>query len=430
MNENIKKLLVVAFHYPPDNTSTGVLRTLKFTRYLLDHGWQSHVLTVTPDVYRDSDEKLMTQVPDVIGITRVKCYDAKQKWSVAGWYPSVAAIPDRFRSWRAPAVKAGLQLLKENKFDAIYSTYPHPTAHRIALSLKKKTALPWVADYRDPWAGGDSRNFAGWLDGFYEAPVVRHADISLANTELSREDFLRRYPRHDQARIVTLPNGYDEQDFAGIDSVAPRKDIFEIVHPGAIDDSNRNPVPLLEALAGMLNSGDLRREKVRLVFLGAGPGFNATWFRSRLQQLNLENITEGTIERIPYKESLLRLKAAGLRIVLTEPIGPSREHDWGFSKLMVPAKIYEYMRLGEPFLALSGEGVVPVLLDSTGIGWYSSPYDQKRIQEYIMRAYKLHQSGEKHAFDGAVVERYERRALAARLANILDTLTKQHGTTV
>ena len=39
---------MVAFHYPPFVGSSGVHRTLKFSRYLLDQGWAPVVLTSHP----------------------------------------------------------------------------------------------------------------------------------------------------------------------------------------------------------------------------------------------------------------------------------------------------------------------------------------------------------------------------------------------
>ncbi len=47
----MNRVLMIAFHFPPCAESSGVHRTLKFTRYLPDNGWQPIVLTVHPRVY-------------------------------------------------------------------------------------------------------------------------------------------------------------------------------------------------------------------------------------------------------------------------------------------------------------------------------------------------------------------------------------------
>ena len=41
----MKKVLVVSYYYPPIG-GVGMVRTLKFTRYLPESGWFPHVLTV------------------------------------------------------------------------------------------------------------------------------------------------------------------------------------------------------------------------------------------------------------------------------------------------------------------------------------------------------------------------------------------------
>ena len=41
----MKSVLLMAFHYPPCAGSSGVLRTLKYSRYLPNHGWRPIVLT-------------------------------------------------------------------------------------------------------------------------------------------------------------------------------------------------------------------------------------------------------------------------------------------------------------------------------------------------------------------------------------------------
>ena len=74
-----RKLLVIAFHYPPDNTSTGVLRTLKFTQYLEKFGWCSDIVSVDESIYTNTDYNLNKQVPTTTRIYRTKAFDIKKK---------------------------------------------------------------------------------------------------------------------------------------------------------------------------------------------------------------------------------------------------------------------------------------------------------------------------------------------------------------
>lgn len=415
-----RDFLLVAFHYPPDNTSTGVLRTLKFSRHLVDHGWRARVVTVEPDVYQHTDPALLEQVPEQVTVDRLPCRDARDRWNIAGRYPSWIGIPDRFGSWRGQAVKRCVEIARDASVRAIYSTYPHPSAHLIALAVHRATGLPWIADYRDPWAGGAARDFAGLCDRFLERRVVLAATRTIANTDLSRENFLARYPELDPSRVVTITNGYDEADFVDLEPVHDGDGRFTLIYPGGIDPGNRNPIPVLEALALLVQRGDLQPEAFRLVMLGGGKALDAPWFRSEVDRLGLGDNIEGTHHRIPYHESLGRLKAADMLLVLNEPVGEARAAEVAFSRLMVPAKVYEYLRLQRPFLALCAEGSVPYTLDRIGAGWSCSPYDIEGIARYVMEAVRLRQEQRGIDVDAEALGRYERHALSERLAAVLD----------
>jgi glycosyltransferase involved in cell wall biosynthesis len=418
-----KHLLVVAFHYPPDNSSTGVLRTLKFTRYLLGHGWHSTVLTVPEDLYRNRDEHLLHQVPPQVKVVRAPCRDVRDQWGIRGIYPGFLAVPDRYGSWRRPAVRAGLEIVARAEMDALYTTYPIPSAHLIGLRLKRKTGLPWIADFRDPWAGGGGHGLRYRVESWLEGTVVREADLILANTEVAREDFLARYPRLAPEKFVTLPNGYDEEDFPPELCQQPATQPFTIVYPGSIDPLNRSPLPLIEAIGQLLRGGQMSRHDVRLHFLGAGAALRQPWFTDAVRAAGLGNIVSGVEGRIPYAESLKVLAGAGLLVVLNEPLGAARETELGYSRLMVPAKVYEYLRLGRPFLALCGEGAVPRLLGQLDAGWWCPPADIDGIARRILAAKVLHERDEGLAIAPDKIAAFERRALTAKLASLLDGLT-------
>jgi hypothetical protein len=124
---------------------------------------------------------------------------------------------------------------------------------------------------------------------------------------------------------------------------------------------------------------------------------------------------------VPYRDSLHQLARAGLLVVLNEAAGDTRE-DLAYARLMVPAKVYEYLRLGRPFLVLCGAGAIPQLLARTGGGAACAAADQARIQANIERAFAAWQAGDSDAEPADVVRQFERKQLSARLAHELDRL--------
>ena len=47
----MKRVLMIAFHFPPLAGSSGIQRTLRFARHLPQFGWEPLVLTAHPRAY-------------------------------------------------------------------------------------------------------------------------------------------------------------------------------------------------------------------------------------------------------------------------------------------------------------------------------------------------------------------------------------------
>ena len=105
---NSPHALFVAFHYPPEAGSSGVLRTLKYTRYLREFGWRVSVLTVEPSAYAVRDESLCAQVPPDVRVVRTAYRNTKRDFSWRGVYPALLALPDVWIGWLPAAVRAGM----------------------------------------------------------------------------------------------------------------------------------------------------------------------------------------------------------------------------------------------------------------------------------------------------------------------------------
>jgi glycosyltransferase involved in cell wall biosynthesis len=86
----------------------------------------------------------------------------------------------------------------------------------------------------------------------------------------------------------------------------------------------------------------------------------------------------------------------------------------------LPGKIFEYMAMGKPVLAISPRGgEVDQILGATGAGWCAEPDDSAGIQAMIRRAWEMVRSKDSFASNGEAVRRYERPRLAAELAGLI-----------
>ena len=146
----MKNILMIAYHFPPIRVSSGIQRTLKFSRYLLDYGWKAQVLSVNSTAYIEVDNGQMDEIPDEVYVKRAFALDASRHLSIKGRYLGWMALPDRWISWCLGGGISGLFMMLKFKPKVIWSTYPIATAHLLGLMMHRLTDIPWIADFRDP----------------------------------------------------------------------------------------------------------------------------------------------------------------------------------------------------------------------------------------------------------------------------------------
>ncbi|MBN8489507.1 MAG: glycosyltransferase, partial [Burkholderiales bacterium] len=119
-----RRILLIAFHFPPIKVSSGLERTLALTRHLGAHGWEPLVLSASPKAYPGVSDERMGQIPAGTVVRRPFARDASRSLAIAGRYPRFVTLPDRWASWLLGAVPAGLSMIREFKPELIWSTYP------------------------------------------------------------------------------------------------------------------------------------------------------------------------------------------------------------------------------------------------------------------------------------------------------------------
>ena len=100
-NFSSPSILYVAFHYPPVLGSSGVHRTLAFTRHLGERGWEVRILTASLKAYRKWSEEQFSFIPENVEIIRAFARDVTCHFSWRGKYFSLMAMPDYWQSWIA-----------------------------------------------------------------------------------------------------------------------------------------------------------------------------------------------------------------------------------------------------------------------------------------------------------------------------------------
>lgn len=396
---------------------SGHLRTLGFARHLPDSGWEPLVLSTNAAAYPHADPANNGLIPDGCTVHRALSLDLRRQLGLRGRYPAILAQPDRWASWWPAAVMSGLYLIRHRRIDAIWSTYPIMTAHCVAHTLSRLAHLPWIADFRDPVASsveaGNPYSVAAQKK--WERRVLTRANRIVLTTPGAMASYAAQYPAAARGqRLVVIPNGYEEAAFAGLPVTPPPSEggcrTLTLVHSGMLYPEGRDPFAFFTALARLKAVGTLLPGDIRIVLRASGAGQQ---YEVHARQMGLGEIVTFA-PPIPNRDALFE-QAAADALLLFQGTKFDRQ---------IPAKLYEYLRIGRPILALVGErGDTAALLREIGGAMLAPMDDAEAIAKVLTVFIQDLRTGRAPVAAQATVARYSREYGAASLANLLDQVT-------
>ena len=408
----MKRVLMIAYHFPPLRGSSGIQRTLRFAKYLPEFGWQPIVLTIDPRAYEFvGDDQLQDVHPDV-GVYRAPGLDTARQLSIRGRYPAFLARPDRWKSWWLGGVPMGLALVRKLRPDALWSTYPIATAHAIGNTLQRITRIPWIADFRDPMAQDgyppDPRTWASFKK--IEENVAARAARLVFTTPSARRTYDARYGSGTPERFVLIENGYDEETFpdTNVDAAPLDAATRTLLHSGIVYPDERDPSALIAALQQLKRSGTLKVHPLRVRFRAA---VHDDLLRSLARKHDVEDMVE-IAPPLPYRDAICEMtRADGLLVLQAANCNEQ-----------IPAKLYEYIRSGRPIVALTdAAGDTAATLRDAGFAGIA-PLDDANAITRLLERY-LASPGSFRAAEGQDVTRHSRRSRAGELAALLNAVT-------
>jgi len=409
----VKRVLMIAYHFPPVQGSSGVHRTVNFVRYLPEYGWEPHVLTVNPRAYEAVTNVQTDQIVDPTTVTRAFGLDTARHLALHGRYPGILALPDRWVGWWLGAVPAGLRLIRRLRPQVIWSTYPIATAHLIGLTLSKITGIPWVADFRDSMTepGYPSESRKKWAYQWIERHAVANSAHSIFTAPGAVRMYADRYPEYPESMWIHLPNGYDEDAFIEAEGLgvcqSPRSGPLKLVHSGILYPSERDPHPFFDALAELRSSGEIVPGQVTIILRGTA---HDDLYRSSIASRGIEDIVqlEPPVSYVKALEEMLQ--ADGLLLFQAS----NCNHQ-------IPAKLYEYLRARRPILALTDPfGDTARVLTETGVGTVAPLDSREKIVEALRQFLPIAKSKHAAVADEGLIARYSRRSQTEVLAHALE----------
>jgi peptidoglycan/xylan/chitin deacetylase (PgdA/CDA1 family) len=342
-----KGVLLTAFHFPPQSESSGIQRTLSFTKNLGDSGWKPMVISAAPMAYERKNSSQLSSLPADLIVSRPIALDSKRHLGFFGRYPEIIALPDRWISWWLFAVPAALWMIRRHRPAVIWSTFPIATAHLIGLTLHCLTDLPWVADFRDPMLQ-DAYPKSPWQRktyGWIERQTIMRCQRACFTTRGAMASYKKRFPAYLHHKFCVIENGYDEEAFVqhadpastASDSVA-RDGRITLLHSGVLYAEGRDPTVFFQAIHALKNQGKIDAGNFRVILRAPS---EIPYFKALVKTCEVEDLV--AIEPpVPYQQALSEMLAAdGLLIFQGTPFNTQ-----------IPAKIYEYFRAAKPVFGL------------------------------------------------------------------------------
>ncbi len=434
----MKKVLIITYYWPPSGGG-GVQRWLKFVKYLKRFNWEPIVFTPSNPEIPSEDLSLLEEVPKDLWVVRNKIWEPytfykqftgrkkedkiqtafltekKGKFhffeDIAIWIRGNMFIPDARKYWIKPSVKFLSDFLTRYKVDAVVTTGPPHSAHLIGLHLKEKLAIPWLADFRDPWTNIDYYQAlklgqrADKLHHQLEKMVLEQADAVTVVSPGMKREFLEIVNRE----YEVIPNGFDEEDTLPTQKVEVGRTHFTLAHIGSLTRT-RNAENLWKALKELtlenLNfANKLKIKNVGKIDIDAVASLKKHGMESYLKR----------VDYMPHQEVIAeQLKASVLILLINNT--PN-------AKLILTGKLFEYLASGRPIVCIGPpDGDAAEIIRQTKCGSVFDFSETESLKQEILRLFNEFSSG-KEITKCKDVQQFERKNLTSKMAVVLDKMT-------
>lgn len=428
----MKKVLIITYYWPPSGGG-GVMRWLKMSKYLPELGWKPIIYTPSNPDSTVIDESLAAEIHPETEVIKTPIWEpysiyrritgAEKNTKFKAGYISEASsgnwknklsvfirgnflIPDPRKFWIRPSIKYLTKYLEENPVDLIVSTGPPHSMHLIALGLKKKFAIQWIADFRDPWTNidfYDKLRLTEWADKKHkklEQKVLKQADHVVTVSPSWQKDFERIGRR----KVDLVHNGFDPVDFAIEDNVL--EDKFTISHFGAFN-KDRNPELLWKALSDLVSENEGFKESLRIQLIGQTDA-------SVIDAIRKNNLV-GHLKTIAYLPHNEGVKVLSRSHVLLLPINRAKN-----AMGILPGKMFEYLALQRPVFVVG-----PINSDSAKIitetkaGKVLGFNDKQGMKESLADYFKMYTENRLQIQPDSI-EKFSRKNLAEKFMGLAE----------
>jgi len=332
------RLLIVAHFFEPF-AGTASRRPTRLARFMAARGAQPVVVTASPQFYGDAARPgpSIRDELDVHEVARAGLHKFLERFGRAGRWPLDLSLMRAYRRVIAQVLERG------PRPDLLYLCGNPFWLFPLGRHFRVRAGMPYVLDFPDVFYAGGVRYRLGHrsgprrlVDRLTESLAVSRASLVVHTSGPQTALYRRRYPALPAERFVTVRWGYDAEAVRDVRlTERPADDVFRIGIFGKFAAYGQDDARALAEAVGLLHA----RTRVLVTQLGDPEPALAEAFR-------LEGLADcfHAAGRLPYAEGMVLLASADALVLNA------------VSDLSLPAKLYDYIYLNRPVVALVSPG--------------------------------------------------------------------------
>jgi hypothetical protein len=427
---------MVSPHFPPD-TAAATHRVRLLAPHLPAFGWEPTIVTVDPRDYEARLDPLLAElVPSDLEVVRVRAFPVR--------FSRVAGLGDLGLRAFSGLLHSCRRLLEVAPFDCLFVTIFPSYPALLGPLLKKRTRIPFILDYQDPWVGawgltaGPGKNGAPDLKSRISRAIatrlepiaVRASDGITAVSEATIEAVRARIPGLEKTPCASIPLGGEPSDFEFLRAHPRKNEAFDPAD-GRIHLSYVGTLlPLgLETLRAFLKALVLLKgrdrtafERLRVHFVGTSNQTESGEKRvfPEALRLGVESVVDENPRRVDYLDALQILLHSDAILLL----GSSEKH-------YTASKLFPALLARRPLVVIfHRESTVVEMLRSTGdpvhqVVTYEDGRPPDTTVEGICTALRRLKKGAGPTADAEFFNELSARSMARRLSQFLDEIVQR-----
>lgn len=396
-----KRLLLISPYFPPLK-AIGSKRAVNIAQGLTALGWKVDVLC-TKAFFERENTPYQFELPD--GVTVNRGFISKSLRPIVTFFksdakpstkeridfsvpkpgkPGVSLTPfDQYLWDVSGAVKSGKKMIRSTRPDVILVNADPWSGLLVGQKLSRWSGIPWVADFRDPWTAFDEKlamrpKPVQKIIRYYERKFFESAASVIFNTELALKAYCKLYPEGIKGinnKFTYIRNAYNPSLMNPASMERGTGKLFVFGYFGSFREFV-SPKSLLEGFSDFVSSGSFTPQEVTFQLTGRANDE----FYYYVDQLGLSEYVNVN-PSVAYEDSLKILRQWNVLLLVVDLT----------YRLMVPAKLYDYLYARRPILALSGNDEVNSIIENTSSGNFVSNHDVESIAELFKKMYRNHQ---------------------------------------